>query len=74
MTIINVGVIGCGNISDAYFKAASQFDVLKMVAVADINMDAAKAKAETYGLKALSVAELLAADDIDIVLNLTTSH
>ncbi|PCI86421.1 MAG: oxidoreductase [Hyphomicrobiales bacterium] len=72
MTIINVGVIGCGNISDAYFKAAPQFDVLKMVAVADINMDAASAKAETYGLKALSVAELLAADDIDIVLNLTT--
>uniref|UniRef100_A0A2A4Z3G0 Oxidoreductase n=1 Tax=OCS116 cluster bacterium TaxID=2030921 RepID=A0A2A4Z3G0_9PROT len=72
MTIIRVGVIGCGNISDAYFKAAPQFDVLKMVACADINMDAAQAKAETYSLKALSVADLLVADDIDIILNLTT--
>lgn len=72
MTIINVGVIGCGNISDAYFKAAPQFPVLKMLAVADINMAAAQAKAETYGLKAMSVADLLANDDIDIVLNLTT--
>ncbi|MGL1922398.1 MAG: Gfo/Idh/MocA family oxidoreductase [Hyphomicrobiales bacterium] len=72
MTVINVGVIGCGNISDAYFKAAPQFGVLKMVAVADINMDAAAAKAETYGLKAMSVDALLADDSIDIVLNLTT--
>lgn len=72
MTIVSVGVIGCGNISDAYFKAAGQFPVLKMVAVADINMAAAEAKAETYGLNALSVDELLASDEIDIVLNLTT--
>lgn len=72
MAVICVGVIGCGNISDAYFKAAPQFPVLKMVAVADINMAAAAAKADTYGLKAMSVDELLADDDIDIVLNLTT--
>lgn len=72
MTTINVGVIGCGNISDAYFKAAPQFPVLKMVAVADISMPAAAAKAETYGLKAMTVDALLADDGIDIVLNLTT--
>lgn len=72
MTVIYVGVIGCGNISDAYFKAAPQFPILKMVAVADINIEAAKAKAETYSLKAMSVDELLADDGIDMVLNLTT--
>lgn len=72
MSVIQVGVIGCGNISDAYFKAAPQFPVLKMMAVADINMAAANAKAETYGLKAMSVDELLADEDIDIILNLTT--
>lgn len=70
--MVFVGVIGCGNISDAYFKAAGQFPVLEMLACADIHMDAAKAKAETYGLLAMSVDELLADERIDIVLNLTT--
>lgn len=69
---IGVGVIGCGNISDAYLKAASQFPIIRMVACADINLAAAQAKAEAYGLEALSVDDLLADNRIDIVLNLTT--
>ncbi|MDE0589179.1 Gfo/Idh/MocA family oxidoreductase [Halocynthiibacter sp. C4] len=69
---IGIGVIGCGNISDAYLKAAPQFGVLNMVACADINLSVAEEKAATYGIEALSVEALLADDRIDIVLNLTT--
>ena len=68
---LGVGVIGCGNISTAYFRLAPLFKGIEMRACADINMDAAKARAKEFGLRAETVDELLAAKDIDIVVNLT---
>ena len=72
MQPVGIGIIGTGNISDAYLKAAPKFPILKIVACADINMDAAQAKAATYGIEALTVDALLADSRISIVLNLTT--
>lgn len=72
ITPVNVGVIGCGNISDAYFRATSTFPILNIIACADINPSAAQAKAEKWGIEALSVDALLARPDISIILNLTT--
>lgn len=69
---IKVGLIGCGNISDAYLTAAPKFPVLDIVACSDVLAEAAQAKADKYGIKALSVDALLADAEIDIVLNLTT--
>jgi predicted dehydrogenase len=72
MKKLGVGIIGCGNISTSYLDLAPQFKALEMRAVADLNMDAAQARAHEYdGIRALSVDDLLAADDIDLVLNLT---
>lgn len=72
MNSIKVGLIGCGNISDAYLKAAPQFSALEIVACADINERAAEEKAKAYGIKALSVDAFLSDPDIKIILNLTT--
>lgn len=69
---IKAGVIGCGNISQAYFDAAKKLDVLEIKSCADLNMDAAKAKADENDVFAVSVEELLADPDIQIVINLTT--
>lgn len=68
---LRVGVIGCGNISAAYIKLAPLFRGIEMRACADIDPSAAKARAQEFGLRAESVKNLLAADDIDIVVNLT---
>ena len=68
---LGVGIIGCGNISSAYLSLASMFTGYKIVAVADINMDNAAARAQEFGVRAQSVEELLAADDVDLVINLT---
>ncbi len=68
---LGVGIIGCGNISTAYLKLASLFKGYKILAVADINMESAEARAAEYGVRAHSVDDLLAADDIDLVINLT---
>ena len=70
--VTQIGVIGCGNISDAYFKAAKTFKMINYAYCADLNMDSAKAKEETYGSKAVSVDEILANKDVEIILNLTT--
>jgi len=68
---LGVGVIGCGNISTAYFTLAPLFRGIEMRACADINMDAARARAEEFGLHAETVEELLGDDAVDIVVNLT---
>ncbi len=69
--VLGVGIIGCGNISWAYLKLSRLFKDIEVRAVADINMAAAKARAAEFGVRALTVKELLAAKDIDIVVNLT---
>ena len=69
---MKVGLIGCGNISDAYLRNAKVFPNLQFVACADIRENAAGEKAEKYGLRHLSVTDLLADPGIEIVLNLTT--
>lgn len=72
MKKLGVGIIGCGNISTSYLGLAPHFKALEVRAVADLNMQAATARAAEYdGVRADTVDDLLAADDIDLVLNLT---
>lgn len=66
-----IGVIGCGNISDAYLRGAARSKLIRVKAVADIKPEAAAAKAEAYGLRAVPVEALLADPEIEIVVNLT---
>jgi predicted dehydrogenase len=66
-----IGLIGCGNISDIYLRNAALFKDIGFVACADLRIESAKAQAERYGIAERTVDELLASDDVDIVLNLT---
>jgi len=69
---MNVGIIGCGNISGAYFTAAKSFGALDIVACADLDIERARAKAAEYEApRACTVEELLADPAIDIAINLT---
>lgn len=69
---VKTGIIGCGNISDAYFGGCDIFNVLDIVAVADLYHPAAEAKAEKYNIsQVLEVDQLLEHDDIELVINLT---
>ncbi len=69
---LHVGVIGCGNISAAYLKHAATFRAMRIVACADLNAEAAQAKAAQFKIDAMSVDALLSCPDIDVILNLTT--
>ncbi len=68
---LNVGIIGVGNISPAYINGSRAFDILNLVACADMNIPRAQQVAAENNLIAYSVDDLLADPDIDIVINLT---
>ncbi|MDB5666405.1 Gfo/Idh/MocA family oxidoreductase [Cypionkella sp.] len=71
MANMGIGITGCGNISTSYLRLAPLFKGLEVRSVADMNMAAATARAEEFGVKAQSVDDLLANDAIDLVINLT---
>ena len=68
---LGVGIIGCGNISAAYLQLAPMFKGYDIVAVADINMANARARASEFNVRADTVDDLLASSDVDLVINLT---
>ncbi|HJQ58412.1 MAG TPA: Gfo/Idh/MocA family oxidoreductase, partial [Vineibacter sp.] len=72
MEPVGIGIIGCGNISEAYLKAARTFAILDVRGLADLRPEAATARADAFGLPAMSVAALLADPSIELVVNLTT--
>lgn len=71
MEKLGLGIIGCGNISTSYLRLAPLFKGLEVRAVADINMDSAKARATEFNTRAQSVDDLLANPEVDVVINLT---
>lgn len=84
MTQLQVGLIGCGNISGIYFKNGYRFANYRITAAADIVPGKAAAKLAEIQSQAAewqitinrlpvvqSVPELLSNPDVDLVLNLT---
>ena len=72
MTPVQVGIIGAGNVSVQYLTAARFFRAFEVAALADLDPARTKARADEYGVpKALSVDELLADPDVQVVINLT---
>ena len=68
---LGLGIVGCGNISTTYFSLAPLFRGIEVKACADLLPAAAEARAKEYGVRAETVEALLAANDVDIVVNLT---
>lgn len=74
---LGIGIIGTGNISSAYLKAIlgreglTGFPVLDIKGLADMRAETAQARAAEFGLKAMSVEEMLADPEIKLIINLT---
>jgi predicted dehydrogenase len=71
VTDLGVGLIGCGNVSGQYLPNGARLDGLRYVACADVDSAAAERAAEKWDLAACTPDELLARDDVEVVLNLT---
>ena len=69
--VFKVGLIGCGHIAETYFRAEKYFNNIKIIKCADINLKAARKCSKEYGIKFLSVNEILKDQEVEIILNLT---
>lgn len=77
VNILRVGVIGAGMISSQYSDTLARTPGLDVIAVADLEPDRATALAARHpGARVCDADELVGADDVDLVLNLTlpTEH
>lgn len=69
---LKIGVIGCGNISDTYFRNAALFpEWLSIKSCADLSPERARQKAAAYGIEAATVDSMLADPEVELVVNLT---
>lgn len=69
---VKAGIVGCGTISKIYLTVGKTFEVLDIVACADIVTERAHARATEFNVpKAYSVEDLLRDPEIEIVINLT---
>jgi len=72
MTTWRVGCIGAGVISEQYLPNLTTSALAEVVMVADLDTNRAAARAEEFGVPHHgTVDQLLARDDIDVVVNLT---
>ena len=70
--MMKVGVIGCGNIAEIYFKNAKKyFNNFEIIACADIKEEASKKFAENYNIHQMSVNDIISSNKIDFIINLT---
>jgi predicted dehydrogenase len=69
---VKVGIVGCGNISPAYFRGCATFPILEVIGCTDLIMDRARARADEFGVKAMSAEEMMSNPDIEIIINITT--
>jgi predicted dehydrogenase len=74
---LGIGFIGTGNISSAYLRAITSheamagFPVLDIKGLADMRPEASQARAAEFGLASMSIDEMLASPDIQLIVNLT---
>jgi predicted dehydrogenase len=69
---VQVGIIGAGNVSDQYLRSLLTYPDIRVRGIADLDQDRARSQAVAYGIGfSGTVAELLAIDEIELVINLT---
>lgn len=73
--ILNVAIVGCGNIAEPYARNIATYPHLRLVGTTDLDAARAAALAAKYGARAYpSLDALLADPDIDLIVNLTIHH
>lgn len=69
---VGVGILGCGHVSDQYFRGCAHFKALRLLACADLEIARAEEKAAQHGVpRACSPEELIGDPEIELVVNLT---
>jgi predicted dehydrogenase len=69
---MRIGLVGCGKICGAYLETLRSFPSVETVICADLDAARAQAAAEAFAIPRVGSAEdVIGADDVELVLNLT---
>ena len=69
---VPIGIIGAGMISRTYLDSLiAKFDIIKVEAIADPSGERAGELAKEYGIRAVTVDQILEDETIEIIVNLT---
>lgn len=69
---VRVAVIGCGSISGIYMENLSRrFAIVELVGCSDLIPERAEKRAQQFGIRAMTNAEIYADPSIEMVMNLT---
>jgi predicted dehydrogenase len=69
---VNVGILGCGHVSDQYLTGCAGLESLEVVACADLDLNRAEQKAAEHSVgRACTPERLLADPEVELVVNLT---
>ncbi|WP_326512787.1 Gfo/Idh/MocA family oxidoreductase [Clostridium intestinale] len=74
---VKTAVIGCGKISGIYLdNMINRFEILDVIGCGALSLQRAEEKSREFGIKAMSVNEILNDPEIELVVNLTpaTAH
>ncbi len=75
MTPLGLGIVGTGNIAGGYADDAITHPEIQLVAATDVDPARAQAFAAAHGCRAhATLDDLLADDEVDVVVNLTVHH
>ena len=69
---VKIGLVGSGNISYTYLNTlTSGFAAVEVVGCSDLIPEKSKARADLFGIKAMTTEEIMADPEIEIVVNTT---
>jgi predicted dehydrogenase len=71
VSVLRVGVVGCGIIAKRYVADSGAFPGWLPVACSDLDAEAAEAFATEFGLRTATFDDLIGDPEVDLVLNLT---
>jgi myo-inositol 2-dehydrogenase / D-chiro-inositol 1-dehydrogenase len=74
MNMLKVGLLGAGRIGNVHAKAISAHPTSRLVAVSDVNVEAAGKLAGQYGVEARSNEAIIADKSVDAVLIATSTN
>ncbi len=70
---VKAAILGCGVISDIYIETLKdKFSIIELIACYDRNDYKMEEKAEKYGIKAMSIEDIMKDSEIEMIINLTT--
>ena len=62
----NIGLIGCGNIAETYFRSHKYFNNIEFISCADVYEEASKKCAEDNNIKAQNKCQLASGEVRDL--------